>query len=295
MNVIFDMETGDPDDLITLIMLLINPDVELKGITCYQGSPIQIGLINHVLQLANKDIPVGGWNSAEPASLSPYYTSVVGAWSPANAQYTPVQVFDMVHTPDTHVLTGAPLTNLKMVLEQLPECQINNMTTQGGYLGYLVQETLPKFQKVQSIRTYNLSNDTAAFDAVNKSNKIHNLTFVTKDLCHGFMYDATIHEQVNFGNSSLEQLLKKCFAHYVNSGKAKAMHDPLAMLYMLYPEIGDTTSVDMSYSINSKGHALFSSQADDSNRFGLTGYDKTFAWNKFIEICSAKPVKKLKY
>jgi len=34
-NVVFDMETGDPDDLITLLMLLINPHVNLKAVTCY--------------------------------------------------------------------------------------------------------------------------------------------------------------------------------------------------------------------------------------------------------------------
>ena len=48
-NIIFDMETGDPDDLITLLLLLNNPQVNLKAVTCYEGSSIQIGLINYII------------------------------------------------------------------------------------------------------------------------------------------------------------------------------------------------------------------------------------------------------
>jgi inosine-uridine nucleoside N-ribohydrolase len=295
MNVLFDMETGDPDDLITLLMLLANPDVQLRGITCWQGSPIQIGLINHVLKLANVDIPVGGLNEPEPTELSPYYTDVVGKWSAAMATQTPTEVFKQVlkSYPDTKFLTGAPLTNLGEFVSNNPEV-ITSMTTQGGYLGALVAEPLDKFKGKKSIRTYNLTNDTDAFTKVNYSDKIEKLTFVTKDLCHGFMYTPEMHKNVVFGETPVQQLLKSCLERYALSGKSKAMHDPLAMLYMLYPEIGQTKQIEMSFVVDAKGHSVFSSVEGSGTRSGLVSYDKEKAWAKFTQLCQIQHKTKLR-
>lgn len=291
MDVIFDMETGDPDDLITLLMLINNPDVNLKAVTCYQGSPIQIGLINHVLNLAglNNSILVGGLNSIEPMELSPYYTETVGMWKPAHATMSPVEVFENTFAayPDIHVLTGAPLTNLGLVLDQLPNLRIKNMTTQGGYIGDLVEPSkkLKKFLNKPNQRTYNLGNDVEAFTKVNFSDNIDKLTFVTKDLCHGFVYTAEIHKNINFANNPIANLLQKCLEKYALAGKNKAMHDPLAMLIMLYPELGITAQVNMNYHINDKSHPVFSSQLGEGFTNALTDYKKDNTWNKFISIC----------
>lgn len=295
MNVLFDMETGDPDDLITLLMLLANPDVELSAITCWQGSPIQIGLINHVLNLANLSIPVGGLNQDEPKELSPYYKDTVGSWSVALATQTPTQVISQTlrDNPDTHILTGAPLTNLGDFLSSQSQV-IQSMTTQGGFLGSLVPNPLEKFKDKKAIRTYNLTNDTDAFDLVNYSEKILNLTFVTKDLCHGFMYTPEIHKTISFGSSPVQQLLKSCLKRYALAGKSKAMHDPLAMLYMLYPEIGQAKSIEMSYIVDAKGHSVFSSVDGQGTRFGLVEYDADAAWSNFKNICEIQHRNQLK-
>lgn len=298
MNVIFDMETGDPDDLITLIFLLNHPKLNIKGITCYQGSPTQIGLIEHVIGLAKKDyhIPVGGWNTVEPIELSPYYKSVVGHWEPKNATLTPVEVFKQAFEKDhnIHVLTGAPLTNIKLVLEALPHLSIHNMITQGGYLGNIIpeQRQLKKFKKQATCRTYNLGNDTNAFDIVYQSPQIEKITYVTKDLCHGFLYTAEIHKEIKFGSYPLGQLLKSCLEHYASQGKNKAMHDPLAMIYMLYPEIGQPSSIHMKYSYNEKGHPVFSSEFSPApHRFGLVDYNQEKTWQKFARLCQAPHVR----
>lgn len=299
MNILFDMETGDPDDLITLLLLLSNPDVQLRGVTCWQGSPIQIGLIHHVLKLANlkNDIPVGGLNESEPKELSPYYSSVVGKWSSKLSEQTPTEVFKQIlkYYPDTKFLTGAPLTNIAQFINTNPEV-ITNMTTQGGYLGDLVSNPLSKFKGKKSVRTYNLTNDTDAFTKVNQSQNIKKITFVTKDLCHGFMYTPDIHRNILFGDTPIQQLLKSCLSHYASAQKSKAMHDPLAMLYMLYPEIGQELPIHMSFRLDEKGHSVFSSiEADKQhNRFGLITYDKEKAWSKFIGLCQIQHKNKLK-
>jgi pyrimidine-specific ribonucleoside hydrolase len=299
MNIIFDMETGDPDDLITLLLLLINSDVQLQGITCYQGSPIQIGLIKHVLTLANKEyIPIGGLNSIEPSELSPYYSNIVGTWDNSFALQSPTEVLKEVFTnhPDTHLLTGAPLTNIANFLKEFPNLIINKMTTQGGYLGDIVNEEqkLSKFKDRKEIRTYNLTNDTDAFTIVNSSKQIKELTYVTKDLCHGFLYSLEIHNKIIFNDTPIQNLLKKCLEYFTLSGKGKAMHDPLAMLIMLYPELGETIPINMNFNIDKKGHSVFSSQKGNTFTKGLIGYENKHAWEKFSELCSFSKLNKLK-
>lgn len=295
-NVIFDMETGDPDDLITLLMLLNNPDINLKAVTCYEGSPVQIGLIEHVINLSGKNIPVAGWNS-ENKELNNYYAQVVGTWKPSNSKITPVELLTKELTEDTYLLTGAPLTNIAAFLKENPHRIIERMTTQGGYLGDLVPEEkrLEKFKNRKSIRTYNLTNDTDAFNTINYSSQIVDLTYVTKDLCHGFLYLPEIHENIDFKNDDVSQLLKKALGFYASKKVAKAMHDPLAMLFMLYPEIGNRIPINMSFAIEKK-HKVFSSVAGNENSFtfGLVEYDYDKAWDCFKKICSNNASPKMK-
>lgn len=295
-NVIFDMETGDPDDLITLLMLLNNPDINLKAVTCYEGSPVQIGLIEHVIGLSGKKVPVSGWNS-ENKELNNYYAEVVGTWEPKSSKITPVELLTQELTEDTYLLTGAPLTNIAAFLKQNPDKLIEKMTTQGGYLGDLVPEEkrLEKFKNRKSIRTYNLTNDTDAFSTINYSDQIVDLTYVTKDLCHGFLYLPEIHETISFKNDPVSQLLKKALGYYASKKVAKAMHDPLAMLFMLYPEIGQRIPINMSFTIEKK-HKVFSSVAGHENSFtfGLVEYDYDKAWDYFKKICSNNNSPKMK-
>lgn len=289
-NVIFDMETGDPDDLITLLLLLLNPQVSLKAVSCYQGSPLQIGLIQHIINLSGKNIPLGGWNSEEPKTISPYYQKVVGNWKLQEAQYTPVEIFQKFLTADVSLLTGAPLTNLKLLLAKEPNFTIQELVVQGGYLGSIVPEEqrLSKFKNIKSIQTYNLSNDVEAFTSVFNAPNFHKITFVTKDLCHGFKYDKNIQTTIQFQNDDISQILFNALDHYASSSKAKALHDPLAMIYLLNPEIGTTSGIFMDYqTINDKN--LFYSVEDHNNkRMGLSSYSPEKSWDEIRNIIEHK-------
>ncbi len=60
INVVYDMDTGDPDDIIALLFLLGHKKVNLRLITLYPGSNFQVGLIKHILSLLGKEeIPIG--------------------------------------------------------------------------------------------------------------------------------------------------------------------------------------------------------------------------------------------
>lgn len=45
INVVWDMETSDPDDFFTLLLLLGHPLVNLKGVTITPGTPEQVGVV----------------------------------------------------------------------------------------------------------------------------------------------------------------------------------------------------------------------------------------------------------
>ncbi len=63
IDVVWDMETSDPDDFLTLLLLLGHPEVNLKAVTVTPGTPAQIGLVNHAISnLFGLDIPIGAYN-----------------------------------------------------------------------------------------------------------------------------------------------------------------------------------------------------------------------------------------
>jgi len=117
MNVIYDMETQDPDDLFALAILCSHPEVNLRAVCVTPGSPRQIGLIRHALnQLGKTDIEVGSFNFSHPKEcISSWWTEFLGHtfWT---AEECPEgwEVYDrtLSKCPDLTLVTGAPLKNL---------------------------------------------------------------------------------------------------------------------------------------------------------------------------------------
>lgn len=62
MNILWDMETGDPDDFVTLLLLLGHPRVNLLGVTITPGTPDQVGVVRAALGWFGRTIPVGVFN-----------------------------------------------------------------------------------------------------------------------------------------------------------------------------------------------------------------------------------------
>merc|ERR1712151_1294860 len=50
---VFDMETGDPDDVLTLLFLASHPDIDLRAVTITPGSQEQVALVRWLLQEMN--------------------------------------------------------------------------------------------------------------------------------------------------------------------------------------------------------------------------------------------------
>jgi len=70
MDVIWDMETGDPDDFITLVFLLGHPLVNLLAVTVTPGGADQVGLVRWALKMFEVEDKVRVGSFHQPAALA---------------------------------------------------------------------------------------------------------------------------------------------------------------------------------------------------------------------------------
>lgn len=79
IDIVFDMETGDPDDFLTLVLLLGHPKVNLKAVTVTPGTKGQVGVIKWACQQFNRQIPIGSFNPlCEKNCVSNWHYNVLG-------------------------------------------------------------------------------------------------------------------------------------------------------------------------------------------------------------------------
>ncbi|MCP4521067.1 MAG: nucleoside hydrolase [Cytophagales bacterium] len=111
---IFDMETSDPDDVLTLCLLANHKYANLRAVTVTPGTNEQIGLVKHVLKRLGLDIPVGGFRiNDESMWVSPYYYKWLGKFQAAISDDEGYKIIQetIKKYPNTTVVTGAPLKN----------------------------------------------------------------------------------------------------------------------------------------------------------------------------------------
>lgn len=94
----------------------------------------------------------------------------------------------------------------------LPGFSLGRLVAQGGFAGEGVVPSewqLPKFRGRTTCPTFNLNGDPRSAKEALESESIGTRYFVSKNVCHGVVYDATFHEQVDArrGNAlSLEMI-----------------------------------------------------------------------------------------
>ena len=86
IELVWDMETGDPDDFLTLLWLADHPRVNLRAVTVTPGSRAQIGVVRWGLRaLGRGDVPVGAYNLDHPKdSVSAWHYASFGDIPPSD-------------------------------------------------------------------------------------------------------------------------------------------------------------------------------------------------------------------
>jgi inosine-uridine nucleoside N-ribohydrolase len=214
IDLVWDMETGDPDDFITLLLLLGHPRVNLIGVTITPGTPDQIGVVRAALAWFDRTIPVGAFDldhrprSREAAGtgrhgrrgqcVSSWHYSAFGDLPPSRDARPGPDLLAELCGPSTTLVTGGPLKNLGAAIRR-PGFTLGRLVVQGGFAGEGVvpaDRQLAKFRGLVTCPTYNLNGDPASALAVIASPAIGTKLFVSKNVCHGVVYDAALHARV---------------------------------------------------------------------------------------------------
>ena len=289
---VFDMETGDPDDVLTLLWFLGHPQVDLRAVTVTPGTPYQVGVVRHVLGLMDTDIPVGAFNIQHGADrdlkcVSGWHYKVFGPIPPSTDARPGWQVL-RDHLDDAELVTGAPNKNLGGLLRSVERPPKIRWTAQGGFAGEGVvppEKQLPKFKGKRAVQTYNLNGDPSSVELALASDAFAWRRFVSKNVCHGVIYDITLHAQVASRLAELSagphrrslELIHGAMDKYLRKRPAgKAFHDPLAACCALDPSIGTWAEVELSRTGGRWGSCL----SDTPNATIIVDYDH----ERFVDV-----------
>src|SRR5689334_25399268 len=106
-----DMDTGDPDEFLTLLLLLDHPRVELLAVTITPGTADQGGLVRAAL--GREDVVVGARDLDSPKqAVSAWHYQAHGEQPPSRDTEPADEVLVRVLGPRTTLLTGGPPKNL---------------------------------------------------------------------------------------------------------------------------------------------------------------------------------------
>jgi pyrimidine-specific ribonucleoside hydrolase len=250
--IVWDMETGDPDDFLTLLLLLDHPRVDLRAVTVTPGTRAQIGVVRRGLELLDRDIPVGAGDiTASGRAVSGWHYESFGDIPPSTqAQPAANLLLDLVDE-NTTLLTGGPNHNLGDALRSGRDWRIGSWVCQGGFAGEGVvprERQLPKFQGRVTCPSWNLNGAPEPVLQALGYDGIGIRRFVSKNVCHGVIYDETMHawlEPIRHRRGSLELIWTAMGRYLRRYGRGKAFHDPLAACCAIEPSIGTWAEVDL--------------------------------------------------
>jgi pyrimidine-specific ribonucleoside hydrolase len=277
IDVIWDMETGDPDDFITLLMLLGHPRVNLIGVTVTPGTPDQIGVVRAALAWFERSIPVGAFDiEHQPRSreaegsgrhgrrgtcVSSWHYKAFGDMPPSRDAVSGPDLLRELCGPTTTLVTGGPLKNLGAAIRK-PGFTLGRLVVQGGFAGEGVvpaERQLAKFRGLVTCPTYNLNGDPKSALAVIACPAIAAKRFVSKNVCHGVVYGAPLHARVaglREHSRSLDLIWRGMEVYLYDKGPrgrtaestdhgGKKFHDPLAACCAIDESIGTWAEVEL--------------------------------------------------
>ena len=256
INVVWDMETGDPDDFLTLLLLLGHPKVNLKAVTITPGTPDQVGLVRAALAWFERDIPVGAYHIKHNKScVSWWHYKVYGEIPPSVEAEPAAKILLEYCDKETTLITGGPLKNLGAAIALAKadkhNFQIGRLVAQGGFAGEGVVPAdiqLPKFKGMVTCATYNFNGDPYSALATLNYQGIGTRRFVSKNVCHRVIYDLAMHEVlrgVKDKSQSLALIYQGMDAYLNKRPRGKKFHDPLTACCAIDESIGTWAEVEL--------------------------------------------------
>jgi len=255
--ILLDTESGDPDDILVIAYLA---DKGLSAITLNPGTPEQVGLVKAVLKELGLNIPVGGTDvKREKSAVSDFYNKIYDFKA---------EKFDVLNSElaDEYLAKGAKLLTCGLPKNYRGK-HIKNWWAQGGFAGDSVmgdRPVLDKFKGLECVTSFNFTDRRTIQNCIENSDERH---FVSKNICHGVIYDKT--------RSSKNPVIKRIMDIYLKKHGQKAFHDLLAAWAMLNPDAMDWEEVRIFYDTGKVG----SIKEKGTNTFISVGYDADKFWS----------------
>jgi pyrimidine-specific ribonucleoside hydrolase len=288
MKVIWDMETSDPDDFLTLLLLLGHPGIQLLAVTVTPGTPEQIGVVRYALNQFGRDIPVGAFHIQHGKKcVSDWHYHAYGPIPPSLEAEEGPELLLRLCDDQTTLITGGPLQNLGHCLQlvqerNLRDFRLGRLVAQGGFAGAGVvpeERQLDKFKGRTTCPTFNLNGAPQAALTVLASFSVIKRVFVSKNVCHRVSYDRRLH-------AAFQETKDTCLSHaliwqgmdqYLQSHPGgKLLHDPLAACCAIDEQIGTWAEVELYRERGEWGARV----SPDSHTWIITDYDH----ERFLKI-----------
>jgi len=247
---VFDMETGDPDDVLTLLFLASHPAVELRAVTITPGNEEQVALVRWLLQqlgLTHIRLGAQAWpaNAKKPVPLTARFYQNFGR-APTGEPLCERADKVLLDCCDesTTLVTGAPLHNLGDAL-LMTSFHLGRWVAQGGFAGEGVvprEQQMDKFKGKEVCPTWNFGGNIAAAQAALETTAISRKLCVSKNVCHSVVYDEGWHRALGNAAKVAERhrpdgrravalrMMHDTMDQYLRDKPGgKKLHDPLAL------------------------------------------------------------------
>jgi inosine-uridine nucleoside N-ribohydrolase len=214
---VFEMETSDPDDFLTLLLLLGHSEVDLRAVVVTPGTREQVALVRGALAQFGKDIPVGAFDiDRDKDCVSAWHYRAYGMKKGSADAEPGHEVLRNVLTAETTLVVGAAPRNLGRLLREYPAdtASLGRLFQQGGFAGEGVvpaERQLEKFRGRTTCPSFNLNGDPKSVMRVLESrDRFSDIRFVSKNVCHGVVYDLDMHMRFEMALSSTCRSHRRC-------------------------------------------------------------------------------------
>jgi pyrimidine-specific ribonucleoside hydrolase len=231
------METRDPDDVLTLCLLASHPAVELAAVTVNPGTRAQVGIVSHLLERLNVDVPIGARTpERDDGAVSAFHETWLGSVPHASAAAPAHELLAATFLDGraSVLLTTGPLHNVRQLLQRHPAAEVPRWVAQGGFAGANLvapADRLPEFGDAVTRESFNFGHDSKGALLALTTGRVATRELVSKNVTHGVVWDAALQREVsNRAELSLGlRLVVNAMRTYLRERPSgKALHDPLA-------------------------------------------------------------------
>jgi hypothetical protein len=269
LPIVFEMETSDPDDFMTLLWLADHPRVDLVGVLVTPGTTDQARLVRWALERCGKklvqigvrddyDNPKDRVLFAEDPFATPHvsafhykvYGEECRRWGfGATVKGHELLSWLVNDHPELTVVTGAPP---KILGAWHPDQKLKRWVMQGCFAGdnlVAPADRLPKFAGKTTCPSFNPGGAHKETLELLASDRIERRLFVSKNVCHGVVWTPAMQWDLEVLATTmrpgLETMIHGLNRYLEDKGRGKAMHDLVAAAVALDESVCSFTEVEI--------------------------------------------------